>query len=104
MKKTILTHTLVALVAVSAHAVADKLYGGVVASSSAAVGNGSFQVLSATSIRFIINGTANYTDGGPATDIAFQATPCVTTGANLAAAWNAAPATCVPLWRTANGL
>lgn len=104
MKRSLLTHTLVAFLAACTAAFADFLYGGIVSSASSRVSNGCFEVLSPTSIQFTLNGTADFTDGGPASDVKFRAATCTSTGANLSAAWNAAIGTCVPLWRTANRL
>ena len=102
--KRLLSHALVALLAAGGTALADKMFGGVVTSASARVSSGTFEVLSNTSIRFMVQGTGNYTDGGVATDANFKPTECVTSGANLAAAWSAATTTCVNLWKTSNGL
>lgn len=102
--KKLIPYALVALLAAGGTALADRVFGGVVTSSSARIRAGCFEVLSPTSIRFDINGTANYADGGVAEDVALRSVSCTSTGANLAAAWSGAITTCVPLWRTANGL
>lgn len=102
--KRILSYALVAILSAGGTALADAVFGGVVLSSSARISEGSFVVLSPTSIRFTVQGTGDYADGGPADDARFRAVECTTSGANLVAAWNAAPATCVPLWRAANRL